>query len=461
MKTRYLYLLRFVLGLTDLLLVNISFYATYYFVSANSGTLNDSYLQYLLVCNLLWLVSSSIFGVYTDKTIQRVEYIYSATLRSFVLHSVLFVFYLTFSRDIGFSRQFLILFYGSMSFGFLISRFMGTLFESVLKRHFNIRKSVAVLGMNTTGLRLASFFESNNNYSFEGFLNEENGLYIDAEGKILPSATEQIRVAAQNKIKEVYVSLTPDRMAEASHLLLEAEKQCVRLKFVPDLRSSFTSPFKVSYMGEFPVISVRKEPLEEIENRFKKRLFDIIFSSLVIIFIMSWLYPIIALIIKLQSPGPVLYKQLRSGRNNQPFWCYKFRSMSADKSDENKLVSSKSDPRITPIGGFLRRSSLDEFPQFFNVLLGDMSIVGPRPHPLWVNEQYNAMINQYMVRHFLKSGITGWAQVSGFRGDVNMSLMEKRIEHDIWYLENWSVMLDVKIIFMTIINVFKGEENAI
>lgn len=461
METRYLYLLRFILALTDLLIVNISFYIAFYFVSPQDGTLIKNFLQYLLVCNLLWLVCSSIFGVYADKIIQRVESIYRSTLRSFVLHSVLFVFYLTFSKEIGFSRQFLVIFYGSMSFGFLISRFAGTFLESVLKRHFNIRKSVAVLGMNTTGLRLASFFESNNNYSFEGFLNEENGLYVDEEGKILPSASEQIKVAAQNKIKEVYVSLTPDRMAEASHLLLEAEKQCVRLKFVPDLRSSFSSPFKVSYMGEFPVISVRKEPLEDIENRFKKRLFDIMFSGMVILFIMSWLYPIIALIIKFQSRGPVLYKQLRSGRNNQPFWCYKFRSMRTDRGDENRLVSSKTDDRITPIGRFLRSTSLDEFPQFFNVLFGDMSIVGPRPHPLWVNEQYTAIVNQYMVRHFLKAGITGWAQVSGFRGDVNPSLMEKRVEHDIWYLENWSVMLDVKIIFMTIINVFRGEENAI
>jgi putative colanic acid biosynthesis UDP-glucose lipid carrier transferase len=348
-----------------------------------------------------------------------------------------------------------------MSFGFLLSRFTGTILEMILKRHFKIRKTVAVLGMNNTGLRLASFFEKNDkNFSFEGFLNEENGLYVDEEGRILPSATEQIRVAAESGINEVYVSLTPERMAEAGHLLREAEKQCVRLKFVPDLTSSFAAPFQINYMGEFPIISLRKEPLEDIENRFRKRVFDIAFSFFVIVFLLSWLYPLIAIIIKFQSPGPVLFKQLRSGRNNESFWCYKFRSMKINADSDSKQASLDDD-RITSIGRFLRKTSLDEFPQFFNVLLGNMSIVGPRPHMLKHTVQYSSIINQFMVRHFAKPGITGWAQVNGLRGETKDPLkMEKRVEHDIWYLENWSIMLDVKIIFLTIINIIKGEENA-
>jgi exopolysaccharide biosynthesis polyprenyl glycosylphosphotransferase len=212
-------------------------------------------------------------------------------------------------------------------------------------------------------------------------------------------------------------------------------------------------------MGKFAVLSNRYEPLEEIENRIKKRVFDIIFSSLVIVFVMSWLFPIIGLIIKLQSPGPVLFKQLRSGKDNRPFLCYKFRSMRLN--NENHKQATIDDDRITKIGRFLRRTSLDELPQFLNVLLGDMSTIGPRPHILTMTNEYSQIINQYMVRHLLKSGITGWAQVNGFRGETkDPELMRKRVEYDIWYLENWSMGLDLKIVFMTILQVIKGDKNA-
>jgi len=213
-------------------------------------------------------------------------------------------------------------------------------------------------------------------------------------------------------------------------------------------------------MDNFPVLSLRKEPLEEMENRFIKRLFDIVFSSFVIVFVLSWLYPILGLIIKIQSPGPVIYKQLRSGKDNQPFVCYKFRSMRL-QGEAAFMQATKNDTRTTRIGKFIRKTSLDEIPQFVNVLLGDMSVIGPRPHILSMTEEYGQLINQYMVRHFLKSGITGWAQVNGFRGETKDDhSMEKRVEHDIWYLENWSLMLDLKIVLMTISNIFKGEKNA-
>ena len=220
------------------------------------------------------------------------------------------------------------------------------------------------------------------------------------------------------------------------------------------------TPFQINYMGEFPVLSVRHEPLEDMQSRVKKRLFDVVFSLLVIVFIISWLYPLLALIIKIQSPGPVLFKQLRSGRDNQPFWCYKFRSMHVNANSDSKQAH-KGDSRITAIGRFMRKTSLDEFPQFVNVLFGNMSIVGPRPHMLNHTEEYRAIIDQYMVRQFLKPGITGWAQVNGYRGETkDPSLMQKRVEHDIWYMENWSAMLDLRIVFITIFSILKGEENA-
>jgi putative colanic acid biosysnthesis UDP-glucose lipid carrier transferase len=279
-------------------------------------------------------------------------------------------------------------------------------------------------------------------------------------GNLLPNTCEQIRRASERKVKDVYVSLSSDRMSEAGSLIEEAEKQCVRLRFVPDFSKSIDTPFKISYIGEFPVFSLRDEPLEIIDNRFKKRLADILFSSLVIVFLLSWLFPLIALIIKLESTGPVLFRQLRSGRDNSKFYCYKFRSMRVN-SYSDTLQACKTDSRVTVFGKFIRKTSIDELPQFFNVLIGNMSVVGPRPHMVKHTEQYRSIINRYMVRHYLKPGITGWAQVNGFRGPTqNRELMERRVEHDIWYLNNWSIMLDVKIVFLTVINIVRGENNA-
>lgn len=175
---------------------------------------------------------------------------------------------------------------------------------------------------------------------------------------------------------------------------------------------------------------------------------------------LSWLVPVIGLLIKIESRGPVFFVQKRSGRYNDVFRCLKFRTMTV--SDKSDLVqATKGDNRITRVGAFLRKTSLDEFPQFLNVFMGDMSIIGPRPHMLAHTEQYRNLINRYMVRQFVKPGISGWAQVNGYRGETETTeLMEKRVEHDIWYMENWSLMLDIRILFLTVINMIRGEERA-
>jgi exopolysaccharide biosynthesis polyprenyl glycosylphosphotransferase len=219
-------------------------------------------------------------------------------------------------------------------------------------------------------------------------------------------------------------------------------------------------PTIIEGFGHIPVISFRQEPLENVLNRFLKRSFDILFSLFVIIFILSWLVPILAIIIKLESKGPLFFVQMRSGKDNAAFKCYKFRSMRVN-NDSDKKQASRQDARITKVGAFIRKTNIDELPQFFNVLIGDMSIVGPRPHMLSHTEEYSKLISKFMVRHFLKPGITGWAQVSGYRGETRtIDAMERRVEADVWYLENWSFLLDLKIIFLTMWNTFKGEENA-
>jgi putative colanic acid biosynthesis UDP-glucose lipid carrier transferase len=205
---------------------------------------------------------------------------------------------------------------------------------------------------------------------------------------------------------------------------------------------------------------LRPEPLEDITNSIKKRLFDMVFSLCVIVLLLSWLVPILAILIKLNSKGPVFFVQWRSGKDNKKFRCYKFRTLSINADAHTRQVT-KDDSRITPLGRLLRKTNLDELPQFFNVLMGHMSVVGPRPHMLLHTEEFSKIMEEYMVRHFVKPGVTGWAQVQGFRGEIReREQLRKRIEHDIWYMENWSLWQDVKITWLTIVKTLKGDSNA-
>jgi putative colanic acid biosynthesis UDP-glucose lipid carrier transferase len=209
-----------------------------------------------------------------------------------------------------------------------------------------------------------------------------------------------------------------------------------------------------------PVLSARTEPLEIKINQVLKRISDILISLFIIIFLFSWVLPLMAILIKINSKGPVFFRQLRSGKNNEPFYCIKFRSMVLNDEADSRQAT-KNDLRITKIGAFMRRNSIDELPQFINVLVGDMSVVGPRPHMLQHTAAYAALIDQFMVRHFVLPGITGWAQIKGFRGETSdHKAMRERVEADIWYLENWSLFLDLKILFLTAWHVIIGSKNA-
>ncbi|MFP5081199.1 undecaprenyl-phosphate glucose phosphotransferase [Pedobacter sp. JCM 36344] len=462
MQTRYLYLLRFILPVTDVLMLNFIYFLAYYVTNYIGKFVSYELLQhYVVVCNLIWLFNALLFGLYTEYGSRRVERIYRSTLRSIFIHFILFSLYLLFLRDNEFSRTFLLIFYGLLSIAFILNRFVGTAIQFLMVNKFHVTKKIAVMGNNATGMRIADYLKKQKNVKFYGFIADHPCVYSLDNSAATDVAVAEMELAVINGVEDMYVSVPPHKMSSIHELVKEADKHLLRLKFIPDIAGTLAAPYTINYMGgEFPIITLRNEPLEIMGNRFKKRVFDIVFSLLVIILLLSWLFPVIAIIIKLQSKGPVLFKQQRSGRNDESFWCYKFRSMRLNSSSDNRQAT-KDDDRITPIGRVLRKYSIDEVPQFFNVLFGSMSVVGPRPHMLSHTEEYKAIISQFMVRHFMKPGITGWAQVSGFRGETKEDgAMEKRVEHDIYYLENWTGMLDVKIIFMTIINVFRGEDNA-
>src|SRR5690606_679255 len=244
-------------------------------------------------------------------------------------------------------------------------------------------------------------------------------------------------------------------------------RNAVKTHIIPDYFRYMSKRFRVSMLGDFPIITVRAEPLDEVQWRFVKRTFDIILSLFVTVFILSWLIPILGLIIKLQSPGPAIYVQERIGVRSKRFKCYKFRTMHADNTHEKKFTPAiADDQRIIPVGGFLRKTNIDELPQFLNVLKGDMSVVGPRPHSIPYEEKYKQFVDEIRMRQNVKPGITGWAQIHGLRGDVldereNTIRIKKRVEYDLWYIENWSLWLDIQIILLTIWKMIRGESKGL
>lgn len=269
-------------------------------------------------------------------------------------------------------------------------------------------------------------------------------------------------MAANNKgnvINEIYAYYEHNDQEKINMLSKYCDNNLIRFFYVPDL-NIFRGKLSFTQFNQTPVVARRREPLTYPMNQFIKRTFDIIFSLLVLILVFPIFFIVSAIIIKIQSPGPIFFRQQRTGLDGKSFGCLKFRSMHVNK-DADKIQATKNDPRKFSYGDFMRKTNIDELPQFINVLLGDMSVVGPRPHMLKHTDEYSSIINRYMVRHLAKPGITGLAQVSGFRGETQMiSQMEDRVKKDIEYIENWTLLLDIKIILKTITNVIHGEKNA-
>lgn len=319
----------------------------------------------------------------------------------------------------------------------------------------NYRNAV-IVGFTPEAIRLKDLFETRKDYGYR-FL----GFFSDK--KTSPNSTGSLSeiktFVIENKVDEIYCSLNEVSDNYLKDLIDFADENNKTIKFIPDTKEIFSKNLKIDYYDFFPVLSLKQTMLNEPAVKLFKRTFDIVFSLLVLVFILLWLCPLLAILIKLESKGPVFFKQGRPGMDENEFVCYKFRSMQINKTTEKE--ASKDDPRVTALGRFMRKTSIDELPQFLNVLLGDMSVVGPRPH-LWIqNKEYGNKVKKYMIRHCVKPGITGLAQVSGFRGEITVERdMINRIKFDVFYIENWSLMLDLKIIFQTVVNIFKGDQKA-
>lgn len=314
----------------------------------------------------------------------------------------------------------------------------------------NIRR-IVIVGHDDLTANFIKFVTGNDDYGYKLF---------ESFSLMNTSPEDVIAFCIENDIDEIYLSLEKTTTKQVTVFIDYVDNNLKLLKFLPSQKDLLSSNLKVDYYGVIPVMASRTTPLNDPLNYFIKRVFDIVFSSLVIIFIMSWLTPLIAILIRLESKGPIFFKQKRNGLDYEEFNCYKFRSMFVnEKADIDEAV--KNDPRITKIGAFIRRTSIDEMPQFFNVLFGSMSVVGPRPHMLNFTEKYAVKVNKFKARHFIKPGITGMAQTHGYRGEIeNDTDIINRIKYDIFYMESWSLLLDLKIIYLTIKNAIKGEKKA-
>ncbi len=454
---------------SDLLLLNIAFIAAAALAQPWEILLERNYMFFLLIgSNLLWIITSNSIGFYDDFysrnfPIQFVNILKSTTIQ--VVASIVFIFL---AREDLFTRYFIV--YYAL---FLIAAicFRVILFRKGLKalrkKGKNIR-NLLVIGDGEIGQNFRKVIEYNPDYGykFSGFITEKDT--ADSDVDTVGKTDDLEQVISELNIDEVVIAVADKSDEFLNKIITICNRKAVKTHIIPDYSKYVSSKFQVSIFGDFPILTARIEPLEEIYWRFIKRVYDISFSILVLLFILSWLYPIIFILTKLTSPGPVLFIQERVGAKNKIFKCYKFRTMkvSAKSSASRFQPVVKNDPRVTKIGKFIRKSNLDELPQFLNVLKGEMSVVGPRPHPDAYEKVYIKIVDAIRIRYNVKPGITGWAQIHGLRGDVldekkNILLTKKRIEFDIWYIENWSITLDIQIILITVWQMVRGKTRAV
>lgn len=454
-------LLQIILSGFDLLALNLMFFVVHGFFDRIPEALNTSYFKFSMLLNLSWFLVSWVFGLYNDKSISSFEIYSRNSARIFLGWVSLVAVYLFFFHEFHLSRAFILTFLTSFGMLLIAGRFLYLPILNSLRNSKQLSKNVLILGYNNISKKIVEYLEADPiGVKIIGFCEESSKVTELTHYPVLSELESALRVSKTMNVDEIYSTISPEQDARIYLLMRQADQECIHFKIIPDLGLFINHPVALSYIKDLPVLATRREPLEEYGNRVKKRLFDIIVSLLVILFILSWLIPLLGLVIVLESPGPVFFSQYRTGWRNKPFKCLKFRSMRVNK-DSDSLQASKNDKRLTAVGKFIRKTSLDEFPQFINVLKGDMSIVGPRPHMVKQTEDYSKLINEYMVRQFLKPGITGWAQISGYRGETNtVDKMIKRIEHDLWYMENWNFWLDIKIVFLTVWNEIRGEDNA-
>ena len=464
-RGRYSWLLRPILIIFDLIVINFFAFSLLHFNDENlyffsSELFNNKNLLYFIYSIVLWLASTNFLGFYKVYRYTSALKIMSLIVKQFLAYAVIVFAFIGVFRSIS-APAFVTLHYLFYSFAAiasikLISFYALKSFRLYIKG--NLRNVIIVgNGDSIEGLKKIFTKKKDLGYNLKAIFS--NSQSIDTTGTIADSF---YFLEANKNIDEIYCAIDELSEKEVNEYVKYANLNHCNIKFVPNTLKLFTKRLRTDYYSYVPVLSIQEGALNDDFNRPIKRIFDIVFSLFILVFIFSWLSIILFILIKLESKGPLFYRHKRNGINYKEFYCYKFRSLTTTKEVKGTYVK-QDDSRLTKIGRFLRKTNLDELPQFLNVLKGDMSVVGPRPHMLSYTEEYSKKIDKYnfIYRHHVKPGVTGLAQIKGYRGEVeNDKDIINRIKYDIFYIENWSLLFDIKIIAQTIINMFKGEEKA-
>lgn len=456
-KGRYGHYIQLILTVCDLLLVNLLLFGV---SSIFAGKVPAPHLDMLLiVCNLAYLpvIAWQARTLHHRRAIVM-DHIAVRSFESVGLHGL---FFLSILQLLGknFPFGFYLEFYGAL---FVLMPVLWTAEHYVIK---HIRRKgrnyvrVVIVGSNRTAMRLYQEMMTDKGYGYNvlGYIDEQPNPEFECKyAGSLPGLDQFIK---DNWVDEIFFTMSGEQAEHLTKVAKIADDNVCSFYYVPQISQYVNGGFNLQPLGAMPVLTLRNNPLNAPLNRAVKRIFDLAVSSVFLVFSPLIFIPV-AIAIKISSPGPVFFKQKRTGYLGQPFNCLKFRTMRVN-ADADKAQATKDDPRKTRVGEFLRHTSIDELPQFINVFFGDMSIVGPRPHMLKHTEDYSRIVDRYMVRHIVKPGITGWAQVNGYRGITDeIWKMERRVEYDVWYIEHWHFFLDLKIMVRTVMNAFQGEKNA-
>lgn len=455
---RYGRYVRPALTAVDWALVNFFFLITQLIYPGMSGDAASTGFLWLFVSLSFIPVIIRVWRRGDDLRAIQLDRVAVDSLATVGLYALFFMSLITLTDVVHLPPRFYFTYYGMLIAAHVVwSLASRRIIKNYRRRGYNYKR-VVIIGTNATARRLYDQMLSDPGFGYKimGFFDRE--WRPDFVGRYCGTLDSLDAFVKTNAIDQIYYTM-PGHAEILTKVVKVADDNVVDFFYVPQISQYISRSFQMDTIGAVPVLSIRRNPLKKTINRLVKRGFDILFSSLFLCFY-PLIYPPIAIAIKISSPGPIYFKQKRTGYRGTDFWCLKFRTMRVNV-DADKAQATRDDPRKTRLGDFLRRTSLDELPQFINVLKGEMSVVGPRPHMVKHTEEYSKIVDQYMVRHLVKPGITGWAQVNGYRGITDeVWKMEKRVQYDVWYIENWSFLLDLKIIVRTIINAIHGESNA-
>lgn len=416
------------------------------------GMSEQNYL-YLITLIFTWIFITSKNKIYYLHLHNGLRYRFKNHLKThFEMIAVLCLFYLVLGIPKGYTKsQFITFLLSFPVINMIVNYLLFAIVRSMRINGRNVRKAL-VVGAGRVGAHIENYFHQNPDFGYRiiGFL-DDNPEDSDLQYQIIGRISDMDKVLKEKKVDEVIIALPTHLDEKIQFVADKADYHGIRVRLVPDYFRLLGRNYKTTSFGDMPIINIREISLDRFRFATLKRVCDVIFSLMALI-MLAPLFLVLAILIKWESAGPVFYCPIRLGQGGRQFKLYKFRSMyQNDAAVAGKASTTKDDPRVTKIGRVIRKYSLDELPQFINVLIGDMSVVGPRPHRIFLNEVMQREVDNYMIRHYLKPGITGWAQVNGWRGPTDTEEQKNnRTAHDLWYVENWTPILDIKIIFLTV-----------